>query len=199
MTTRSCLTHRLTTGRCRPEQLTLFDAAQIQQLRRALAGLEQLADFDELLKAEMSFVHMQQMVQSFVQRCKELVPGDRLAFPGGWINTNPNRNHAIVLIFERTSEERFAVVTCNTGGGVQYHPQSSDDYPKTKAQCAMRLCDIPASRVCDEALWYMILKLMCFPAEENSAAMWYEVTLSRCSEIRLKELGAGGAASRGWQ
>ena len=116
-------------------------------------------------------------VAFFVQEISNLKPGERASFPGAWTNSNPARNHAIVVIFECTGPDTFAVVTCNTGGGCEYHPSSNADFPKDKKQCALRLGGIAGSIVKDEALWYMILKLQMGSEEENSRAIWYEVIM----------------------
>lgn len=157
-----------------------LSAADVPELQKVLASIEQVAEYDERLNAGKSGVDFQEfekLVQYFSDATRNLPVGERLCYPGGWTNTNPARNHAVVFILERTSDDKFGFVICNTGGGVEYHPVTNKDYPKEKRQCAMRIGDVPAEKVCDEALWYMILKLQLFAAEENSRATWYEAVV----------------------
>eukprot|EP00658_Telonema_sp_P-2_P010324 TRINITY_DN13891_c0_g1_i1.p1 TRINITY_DN13891_c0_g1~~TRINITY_DN13891_c0_g1_i1.p1 ORF type:complete len:1462 (-),score=417.56 TRINITY_DN13891_c0_g1_i1:67-4452(-) len=165
------------------EDMVGFQDSDKPALNKVLDSLQQLADIDDLLgkikgtSSGIEYTEWAGLVKQFSDMAKNLQVGERMVYPGGWTNTNPARNHAVVMIFERTTDDKFAVVTCNTGGGVEYHPVTAKDYPKSKMQCALRIGDIPEATACDESLWYMILKLQLFACEENSRSFWYEVII----------------------
>ena len=77
----------------------------------------------------------------------------------GKANSSPS---IIMLIFERTGDAEFAVVVCNEGIGVQYHPYGGSTDPLGHPVCfyrtAMRLPGIPRDRMCDPAVAWMLLQ-----------------------------------------
>ena len=95
---------------------------------------------------------------------------------GGWLNRNGG--HAVNHVVERTSDTTFAFVTCNTGEGVEYHPQlSATYYPKDKRRCAIRVHDIPATRFLNPSVWYVFFRNRVVADDENGPQILYDVVL----------------------
>jgi hypothetical protein len=57
----------------------------------------------------------------------------------------------------------FTVTLCNTGAGVDHHPSSQHDYPKTKYRTALHLGRVPGWKLVDE---YFIFNVVRCPARE---------------------------------
>ena len=95
----------------------------------------------------------------------ERAPGEGTT-DGGGEGGGPGKANSsssiIMLIFERTGDEEFAVVVCNEGIGVQYHPYGGSTDPLGHPVCfyrtAMRLSGIPRDRMCDPAVAWMLLQ-----------------------------------------
>jgi len=119
---------------------------------------------------------LEKLIQTFVKKCHNLKKGERLFVAGGWANRNGG--HAVNHVVERTTEDTFAFVTCNTGEGVEYHPSlSATFYPKEKRRCAIRVADIPAKRFLDPAVWYIFFRQRVVCDDENGPTGLYDVLL----------------------
>ena len=92
---------------------------------------------------------------------------------------------------------------CNTGDGATWHPAAGlyffsfffffllfltsktqkqinkitkgTDYPKEKRVTSIRIPDIPASRLLDETVWYLLLKIALVKHKSHTPAQLYEV------------------------
>ena len=93
------------------------------------------------------------LLERFVKRLAALEPGQRVCVSGGW--AKKSGGHAVMHVVEREPGGTYAMVTCNTGDGLQYHPSHDGDYPKQKQKTAMRFGGIPPERALEPSLWYM--------------------------------------------
>ena len=131
----------------------------------------------------------------------DLPVGGACVWPGGW--RHQSGGHAVLYIVERTDAEHFSFTVCNTGEGLEYHPQTvrhactpadgtrlaltagarcdatpqANGYPEEHAMCAMRLDGIAASKLADRAHLYVLFRLLAFPHEKHTSKMLYEVFL----------------------
>eukprot|EP00667_Euglena_gracilis_P015305 EG_transcript_15914 len=89
----------------------------------------------------------------------QMQAGDLLLLPGGWGDGTPAGGHALLYVLQRSADitGTFRLAVCNTGKGVEYHPMSAFAEPPGVAvryQLALRLDDIPYSRVRDSSFWF---------------------------------------------
>lgn len=133
----------------------------------------------------------QLFLADFLQKLENLRPGGRLVVPGGW--SSPTGGHAVIYIVfcdaaQLTNEPVtkdapdeqwvYSFATCNTGDGVNYHPQiDCEYYPKSKHQCAIIFEDIPRHRLIEESFWYMLFKMKVISDSSHGPEMLYEVLL----------------------
>ena len=61
--------------------------------------------------------------QDLKKRLEKLSAGQFLLAPGGWVHNKGG--HAIIYLFHRASEKEFRFAVCNTGEGVNDHPEAS--------------------------------------------------------------------------
>jgi hypothetical protein len=168
-----------------------LDETDLALLERAAAGLERAAAIEQEKDGGKSHEGFATFLASWMAQLRALDPGERLPFCGGWMAKGGG--HALMFVAERCSAEeaaqggdRFALVVCNTGQGVEYHPKRQGDYPKTKHRCAIRIKDIPAREFLQEGVWYLFHKIMCFPEKEHGPKMLYEVILPHlCDTIEV--------------
>lgn len=113
-------------------------------------------------------------LNNFLERARELNVGERIVFSGGWMKKSGG--HAIFHVLER-SESGYGFTVCNSGNGLQYHPSSTNEYPKTKFITSIHFPDLAPHHVLDEGFWYMVFKLRSDPQEENTAETFYEIIL----------------------
>lgn len=91
---------------------------------------------------------------TFKERLRNVAAGDCCAFPTGWMGSG---GHAIFFIFEKEEGDTFALIVCNTGMGIGYHPQDISFYPKTKCRTCIRLEHIPEARLVEDGWLYVML------------------------------------------
>ena len=130
----------------------LIDAAATATALKVAGGLEAAAAIEVEKNGAKAVEGFADFLASFMSQLRGLEPGQRLPFCGGWMAKGGG--HALMFVAERASDgDSFALVVCNTGQGVQYHPKRQGDYPKTKHRCAMRIKDVPRDQFLDEGVW----------------------------------------------
>lgn len=102
--------------------------------------------------------------------------GGSLLVPSGWIGKSSG--HAIMLAFRRTGPESFSLAVCNSGDGLQYHPESSppESYPKRKNRTAMHFDGLSRATLTDATTCYALLRQQV-PGEGHGPAFFYEWVL----------------------
>ena len=132
---------------------------------------------DEFEAPEKPLTALSEFLGKFLHQLKDLSPGQRLVIPGGW--AHDKGGHAVVYVIERADDMSYAMVVCNTGSGVDYHPSQmlGDTYPKTKRCTAMKVANIPQSRIVDEAVWFLFFKMKVMADKSHGPSMLYEVLL----------------------
>jgi hypothetical protein len=117
---------------------------------------------------------------------RRLRPLEYLVMPGGW--RQKNGGHVILYVYQRHGDGTFSLTVCNTGawradvrvwrsshpnpapphrmlpcrragGGIQYHPTTTEPYPKQKTLTALHLGGIDPRRITSEAYLYTICKV----------------------------------------
>ena len=126
---------------------------------------------------EKSLAALSTFLGNFLDQLKDLPPGQRLVIPGGW--AHDKGGHAIAYVIERAADGSYAMVVCNTGSGVEYHPPQmlADSYPKTKRRTAMKVSNIPQSRMVEESVWFLLFKMKVISDKSHGPNMLYEVLL----------------------
>ena len=152
-------------------QDTLFDKEQ-PQVRRVCSACERLVAVPKPLHSAdhparahslpTPYAHTLQRFPEFMStfkvRLRGLAEGECVAFPTGWMGSG---GHAIFFILEReAADDSYALVVCNTGLGIGYHPQDISYYPKTKCRTCVRLQGIPGSRLVEDGWLYCVFQLM---------------------------------------
>ena len=89
---------------------------------------------DEVDDPEKPLAALSTFLGNFLHQLKELPPGKRLVIPGGW--AHDKGGHAIVYVIERAEDGSYAMVVCNTGSGVNYHPPKCLATPIPKRNAA---------------------------------------------------------------
>ncbi|CAE7253094.1 unnamed protein product [Symbiodinium natans] len=115
--------------------------------------------------------------QSLRKALEGLKQGDMLLAPGGWIHNKGG--HAILYLFQRVRGNEFSFAVCNTGEGVNAHPQDAGAavFPKEKHVTSWRLTGIPAEKVLDELWLHALFKIYFTKADHHKPPMLYEVLL----------------------
>ena len=103
----------------------------------------------------------------------------------------PGGGHAIMYVIEKTSSSKVSWITCNTGEGIQYHPQTLSHYPKKKRKLAIRIDDIPIERLAKEAFIYLLFRMQKIPHKDHGDGLYYNVVLPQL-------IGNSRALSTAW-
>lgn len=64
----------------------------------------------------------------------------------------------------------FTVTLCNTGAGVDHHPSSQHDYPKTKYRTALHLGRVPGWKLVDEYFIFNVVRCSARTSSSSEAA-----------------------------
>jgi hypothetical protein len=104
---------------------------------------------------------------------------------------------------ERTSHSTFAFAVINSGKGLEYHPSSYtnafEEPPTLQKQMVVIAEDVPAERILDGAFWYMLYKMVVWPAHIHTAEVLYEKLLSALNAKPLTANYSSGAQSVRWR
>jgi len=181
------------------QESPVFDEKDLATLRRASTDLGTAVTLEEkrfsVLGNAIDDAYAAYLAE-FIASLEALQVGDRLPFGGGW--SDKGGGHALMFVAERTSEEEYAFVVCNTGEGVNtYHPKIQKDYPKTKQRCAIRIAGIPKQAMVEEGVWFLFHKITVYKEAEHTPEMMYEVILPHLCEsvpIPYSEMGPEATA-----
>ncbi len=95
----------------------------------------------------------------------------------------------------------FSVTVCNAGEGLDRHPlrAAAPAAALLRRACA-RVDGVPAARVADGALWYLLLRPLARPADAGGPAALYGAVLPALAAPPARAAGAAaeGAASAAW-
>jgi hypothetical protein len=80
--------------------------------------------------------------------------GQVLLVPGGWVG--PQAANAVMHIVQKTSAGNYALVTCNSGSGLQYHPSEPTSAAKMKFRTCIRLENIATDRMTSPVVWSLL-------------------------------------------
>ncbi|EDQ90981.1 uncharacterized protein MONBRDRAFT_31645 [Monosiga brevicollis MX1] len=146
------------------------------QIRR-LAKLEELfATAQEVASAQpQNTDDLQRLVEETCQRLEQLPVGGWSVVPAGW--QSPNGSNFLLLLLEKTAAGSFAVVVCNAGSGLSYHPAEAARSNKMKFRLAARMENIPAVRLLSVPLWSLIYTQTLQESEHHRQEALYDVIL----------------------
>jgi len=118
-----------------------------------------------------------QWCQDLKHRLEKLKPGQLFLAPGGW--RNPKGGHAIIYLFQCMSDSEFRFAVCNTGEGVNAHPEDAgaDVFPKEKRLTSWLLKGIPREQILDELWLYSLFKIYYRQGDHHKPNMLYEFLL----------------------
>eukprot|EP00624_Nannochloropsis_granulata_P005047 evm.model.NODE_35720_length_30909_cov_25.476009.5 len=143
------LIHKLLTNRASRDRLTLFGDTDLRKLEE---GMPLLKACVELSTAEVKDVSsFQEVLLKLVADIQALQLGQTLLVPGGWDGNTGSST--VVHLVERTSQEAYAFVTCNSGQGLAYHPSTPAEAPKIKYKTCLRVENILGARMASTAFW----------------------------------------------
>eukprot|EP00435_Cladocopium_sp_Y103_P040164 s652_g10.t2 len=110
-------------------------------------------------------------------RLQKLKPGQLFLAPGGWRHNKGG--HAIIYLFQRISDSEYKFAVCNTGEGVNDHPEDAGAgvFPKEKRVTSWLLKGIPPEKILDELWLYSLFKIYYTKADHHKPVMLYECLL----------------------
>ena len=156
-------------------------AADFRQLQRVSALVSACAGVARAAAQADSPEALLPVLGAWREQLEALPVGGTVLAPAGW-NGLTSRNN-VLLVIERPEAARYAVVVCNTGRGLEYHPSHASDTdatpPKLKYKTCVRLEGITATRLLDPGFWTMVFALWCKPkpSEYHRAELLYDVLL----------------------
>ena len=108
------------------------------------------------------------MLTAFVARIKAMEPGSIIVVPAGW------RTGLVTLVLQCDSTDDFTLAVVATTSGIAHHPSRIDPITGgTQHNSPLLMRKVPAARVQDAAVWYMLLKACFFPDERHTAQLFY--------------------------
>ena len=158
----------------------LFDhPVVVEQLGNIFRLLDEAVEGDLAFQNTVLHSHLGQefvdQLEKLLIQLKDLKKGQCKVIFGGW--SYATKGHSIVYIVEKEESGKYAFVVCNTGRGTEFHPSSNANYPKEKKAVALRIGDIPAHRMLDEWLWYLIMKIKLTKHDTHLPDQLYQVIL----------------------
>jgi hypothetical protein len=153
--------------------------------------LQKLADIkdEQNILAEIR-KHLCGMREKIVQ----LQPGGAVVMLGGFgLSTKSAQGNFNPMVYcvEKQPDSTFTFTVCNCRGQTtrEYHPLSTSDYPRFKYRTAFCVPNIPAARMADPTVWWMILTLKIRPEKYGSTSkVLYDVLLPWLAQCTLGEL-----------
>ena len=154
----------------------------------------ELCDHMPLVKDQESFYSL---LTPFVARIKAMEPGGLVVTPVGW------RDGLVMLILHCDVPDAFTIAVVSSGDGLSSHPSRAD--PATGAKqfnTPLVLQAVPAARVRDSAVWFVLLKACFFPEDDkHDSQILYQRILPfftrRPPAANLAEAVAADSAPRG--
>ena len=127
------------------------------------------------------------MLQYVVTKASTMKPGETIAIPLGWSNPSlPASGQRMIGSLHCVSNDSFSLGVTNCGSGSEWHPMRLSEPLAHKEHVAtLWLEDIPAHRVQDSTTWFMLLRLLLYPSESNTASQLYDKVLPALNEKPL--------------
>lgn len=174
-----------TDGASRSAMKRVIDTIEgsLDTIHLAKDALDALADKDMKDSEKLRFTY--RLMRNWRKKVRAMQVGDVLLLPGGWIA--PKAGHAIMHILYRY-EHSYSFVTCNTGGGLTYHPSSvKEDGSKTVFRTSIRLDQIRPDAMLDDAFWLLFWRLQTVQSDDHDHHVLYEILLPTLGEKPLAE------------
>jgi hypothetical protein len=121
--------------------------------------------------------------------------------PAGWRTSDSG--HTVFLTVSRAAapadgaaapaDDVRDVAVSNSGPGLPYHVA---DHATQKYQCTMVLRGVPAWKLTDEWVLYLLLQNFCVPKDTNGPQVLYEVVLPHLAGKTLHEAWADAGETR---
>jgi hypothetical protein len=117
------------------------------------------------------------VVKEWTETLRALAVGQTRMVPGGWVGLRSS--NALTHLVMKTGPETYAFVTCNVGSGLNYHPSRPGPPPKMLYKTAIRINDVPVSRMTDPAFWLLFFTqwMRQTPSEYHRMEVVYDVLL----------------------
>ena len=151
-----------------------------QPLGRLHAALERAAELTRTFSGVSDHAGFFELLTTFVAQVKTLTPGASLIVPGGYQQGSLKKGtHSFLMyVLHCDSFEEYTLAICSTGDGMEYHPTRLD--PATGAvqfNSPLLLRMIPAHRIRDGSVWFVLLRAALFPDAKYTCALLYQTIL----------------------
>jgi|TARA_B100000795_G_scaffold66414_1_gene45477 hypothetical protein len=185
-------------------ELTLFTKEEVKKVHLIVNDLQEAAERDRVLDtirakrggSRLNNANYATLLENLITKLANLAPRQRIVISGGW--AGEKGGHAIMHCVERENNGDYAIVTFNTGEGVEHHPSNSESYPKNKSKCAMRFTGITSERILDPNAWYLFFHIKVTNKKENVPAMIYDVFLPFLNDGAIGEAVDRDFDTSGW-
>ena len=179
-------------------------ATSVQRVARAFELMGPLLEYEDLIGVAADPNHFPSALRALQARIASLPRGETIVFRGGWHNkahySTAGVVGSVIHVLERESDNRFALVTCNSGSGwgsvvcglpyesgIEYHEASSESFPRPTARTALKIKNIPRHRVLDEGFLSILLGQLALMRGENGARIVYDVLLPHLAGTTLDD------------
>lgn len=167
----------------------------LDTIHLAKDALDALADKDMKDSDKLQFSY--RLIRNCRLKLRSMKVGDVFLLPGGWIA--PKAGHAIMHILYKY-EKSYSFVTCNTGGGLTYHPSSvKEDGTKMVFRTSIRLDNIREDIILDDAFWLLFWRLQTVQSDDHDHHVLYEILLPTLGEKPLAECIVEGDPHAEWR
>ena len=155
---------------------TLFEGEAAGKLNQTLGRVHKA--FEEAVEVARLFTQIKdhagffELLTTIVSRIKALTPGACMVLPGGF------RGGLVIYVLLCEGFDEYTLAVCNSGEGLAFHPARLD--PATGAaqfNTPLLFRRIPAMRVRDGALWFMLLRAACMGDAKQTASVLYTQVL----------------------
>ena len=154
----------------------LFEGEAAGKLNQTLGRVHKA--FEEAVEVAKLFTQIKdhagffELLTTIVSRIKALTPGACMVLPGGF------KGGLVMYVLACESFDEYTLAVCNSGEGLEFHPARLD--PATGApqfNTPLLFRRIPAMRVRDGALWFMLLRAACMGDAKQTASVLYSQVL----------------------
>lgn len=172
-----------------------------QTLGRIYSALERAAGMTKTFSAISDMSGFFELLTTFVAQVKTLTPGASIIVPGGFQEGSLKRGtHSLIMyVLHCDSFEEFTLAICSTGDGLEYHPARLDPATgATQYNSPLLLRKIPAHKIRDGSVWFVLLRAALFPDAKYTSALLYQTVYpflnSRPILANLSSVEAAGGA-----
>jgi len=148
-----------------------------QTLGRIYSALERAAGMTKTFSAISDMSGFFELLTTFVAQVKTLTPGASIIVPGGFQEGSLKRGtHSLMMyVLHCDSFEEFTLAICSTGDGLEYHPARIDPATgATQYNSPLLLRKIPAHKIRDGSVWFVLLRAALFPDAKYTSALLYQ-------------------------